>query len=108
MNFPNGNISFDYPSATGTALRFKLVSPLSATCYRPVITHVRATTSISAYLTYGIIVNGTGVLNVRSAYCHKRITIGSIGVSCEKGNISFSLTGAKDEYNARPLTIDVT
>lgn len=108
MSFPNENISFDYPSSTGTALRFKLTSPWKATCSLPILGHIRMTKSISAYLTYGIIVNGKGVLNVRSAYCHKKIAVGSIGISCQSGGISFSLAGAKDEYNARPLTINVT
>ncbi len=108
MNFPNKYISFDYPSSTGTALRFEIESPYAATCSLPTLYHLRMTKSISAYLTYGIIVNGAGILNVRSAYCHKKIALGSIGVSCETGSISFSLAGAKDEYNARPLTINVT
>lgn len=105
-NFPTKDISFDYPSATGTALRFKLQAPLN--CYKPVIAHIKMAKSISAYLIYGIIVDAPGTLNVKSAYCHKEVAVGSIGISCVSGGISFSLSGFKHDYNARILTVNVT
>ena len=104
-NFPHGKLSLDYPSTTGTALRFKLQKPIN--CNRSVLAHFKAAQSISAYLTYGIIVEQAGILNVRSAYCHKEVAVGSIGVSCTSGGISFSLAGLKHDYNARIITVNV-
>lgn len=104
-NFPTKDISFDYPSTTGTALRFKLQIP--QTCTVKTIAHVNRAQSISAYLTYGIIVDEAGTLNVKSAYCHKEVALGSISISCISGSISFSLAGFKHDYNARIVKTDV-
>lgn len=107
-DFPHGNLSLDYPSSTGAAIRFKLKSPYTTPqCGRNSITHLRFATYISAYLTYGIVVDGTDTLNVQGAYCHKKIALGSIGASYSNGSVSFSLSivGTKDDYNARSITL---
>lgn len=104
-NFPTKDISFDYPSTTGTALRFQLKAPLN--CNKSTIAHIKRAKSISAYLMYGIIVENPCVLNVKSAYCHKEVSLGSISINCTSGGISFSLAGFKHDYNARIVTVDV-
>lgn len=106
-DFPHGNLSLDYPSVTGAAIRFKLHS--LDTCSKQVIAHLRTVQSIYAYLTYGIVFDGTGTLNVQGAYCHKQLAAGSIGASFSGGSVSFSLSlvGTKKDYCARPMTIRV-
>ncbi len=107
-DFPHGNLSLDYPSVTGAAIRFKLHG--LDTCSKPTVGHLRRVQSISAYLTYGIVFDGTGALNVQGAYCHKKLSAGSIGTGFSSGSVSFSLSvvGTKDDYCARPITIQVS
>lgn len=109
-DFPHSSLTLDYPEINGAALRFKLYSPFLKKCGGH-IPHVQYSRFIESYLMYGIVYTGTAPFNIRSAYAHKKIAVGSIDVSFsvsksdQSVGIGFSLVGLMDDYNARPITI---
>lgn len=107
--FPHSSLSLDYPDINGAVLRFKLYSPYSAQCQVKKIAHLKYAHSISSYITYGIISHGTAPFNIRSAYGHKELAVGSVDVSFsvigQDVSIGFSVGGYVKSYNAEPLTI---
>ena len=101
-------VKFDYSSGiTSAAIRFKLL-PASYTCDMSLTDYTRSLTSINAYLKYGIIVDRNKSFNIQGAYCHKQVSLGSIGFSVSsKGVPSFSISivGSIKPYCAEPITI---
>lgn len=105
-NFPNSNISLEYPATTVAAIRFKLQAPLK--CSNPQLAHLKYAQSISSYIIYGIIFDRAGTLNVQGAYCHQQIGVDGISIGISGGDVSFSFKGIKKDYKARTLTVQVT
>lgn len=109
-NFSHSSLTLDYPEVNGAALKFKLYSPFLKKCGGH-IPHIQGCDSIESYLMYGIVHTGTTSFNIRSAYAHEKVAIGSVDVSFSVSQsdksigIGFSLVGFMDDYNARPVTI---
>ncbi len=100
------NVVFEYPNTNVAAIRFGLVSSSGYTCNRITSgSHSRAVSGIESYIKYRIIVNSGSSANVQGAYCHKQVSVGSIGIGITSGSVSFSLAGSKKEYKASPITI---
>lgn len=102
VNGKGSGIAIIYPAVNGAAAKFSLKK---YRCSSPALSHTNIDTHIEAYLRYGFIITGsTG--NIQAGYSHKEVALGSISVGITAGgSLSFSLTGVKKDYLAKPLTI---
>lgn len=91
------------------AIKFKLIQPQVFQCNSITQNHSSVVSDILTYMSYGISVLPGTKFTTQAGYCHKQVSIGSIGVSASAGGISFSLSGigSKKEYIADKVTTTV-
>ena len=89
------------------AIKFKLIQPQVYQCTSTTSNHNLRTTDILTYMSYGISVRPNVKFTIQAGYCHKQVSVGSIGVSASGSGISFSLSGvgSKKDYISDKLTI---
>lgn len=100
----DSGIEFGYQSVNGASA---LVDLKTFICGKSgVDAHIQRMNYMEAYIKYRIICTAGNSYNIQGAYCHSRGGLSDPSVSFSGVNISFSLVGAKDEYKARPVTIN--
>ncbi len=88
------------------AITFKLIQPGLFQCTAITQKHLSTITDILTYMSYGISVKSGAKFVTQAGYCHKQISLGSIGVSASGSGISFSASGTviKKDYIGDKLT----
>lgn len=104
-NGTGSGVDLLYPSVNGAGARVNLRA-FSCDSSNPG-SHNVSMIYMEAYIRYRVIAPINSQFNIQAAYCHTQVGLGSVGFNVSTGGagISFSFTGVKTEYRARPITI---
>ena len=88
----NKNVKVNNPVGNVQAIRFNLKNITTFQCTRTTHAHTQSVSNILAYMSYGIKVPSKEDCIVQSVYGHKKISVGSIGISASQSGVSLSLS----------------
>lgn len=90
--YTNKNVKVDNPVGNVQAIRFNLKNITTFQCTRTTHAHTQSVSNILAYMSYGIKVPSKEDCIVQGVYGHKKISVGSIGISASQSGVSLSLS----------------